>query len=317
MVVETLGFRKNPSPNTLENKGYILKLLITGAGGLFGSRLAELALRKNHEIYSAYRQHLPSYGIPLQLDVSDKNQVENALRKVHPDAVVHAAALTDVDECELNKELAWKINVDGTENIAKSCKKYHAFLIHMSTDYVFNGEKGAYRETDKPDPINNYGLTKLAAEEHVKNLIDEYCIARPSVIYGATPAGGKVNFALWLLNKLKRNDRAKIITDQWNSPTLNTNLANMILEVIARKITGTLHLAGATRVSRYEFSRLLANTFGLNPELIIPVSSRELQWTARRPRDSSLDVSRASELLNEKPLELKHAFEILKEEITS
>lgn len=292
-----------------------MKLLITGAGGLLGSRLAELAVRKNLEVYSAYRQHQPSYGIPLQLDVSDRNHVEKIFRKVNPDAVVHAAALTDVDKCELNKELAWRINVNGTENIAKSCKKHNAFLIHISTDYVFNGEKGNYQETDKPDPINNYGLTKLTSEERVKNLTEEYCIARSSVVYGAIPAGGKVNFALWLLGKLKKNNGTKIITDQWNSPTLNTNLANMILEVIARKLTGTLHLAGATRISRYEFSKLLANTFGLNPDLITPASSQELQWTARRPRDSSLDVTKASDLLNEKPLKLNHAFEILKEEI--
>jgi dTDP-4-dehydrorhamnose reductase len=299
----------------LENKGYRLKLLITGAGGLLGSRLAELAVRKNFEVHSAYRQHQPTCGIPFQLDVSDKSQVEKVFRKVNPDAVVHAAALTDVDLCELDKEVAWKINVIGTENIAKSCKKHHAFLIHMSTDYVFNGERGTYQETDKPDPISTYGLTKLASEERVKNLIEEYCIARSSVIYGATPAGGKVNFALWLLDKLKKNCRVKIITDQWNSPTLNTNLACMVLEVIARKLTGTLHLAGATRISRYEFSKLLANIFGLDQDLITPTSSKELQWTARRPKDSSLDVSKASGLLNEKPLKLNYALGILKKEM--
>lgn len=292
-----------------------MKLLITGAGGLLGSRLAELALRKNFEVHSAYRQHEPAYGIPFQLDVFDKSQVEKVFRKVNPDAVVHAAALTDVDVCERDKELAWKINVVGTENIASFCKKHQAFLIHISTDYVFNGKRGLYSETDEPDPISAYGVTKLASEERVKNLTEEYCIARTSVIYGATPAAGKVNFALWLIDKLKSNSEVKIITDQWNSPTLNTNIAAMLLEVIARKLTGTFHLAGATRVSRFEFSKLLASTFGLNPDLITPTSSKELQWAARRPKDSSLDVSKASNLLNEKPLKLDHAFELLKKEV--
>ncbi len=292
-----------------------MKLLITGAGGLLGSRLAELAVRKNLEVHSAYRQHKPAYGTPFQLDVFDKSQVEKVFRKVKPDAVVHAAALTDVDVCERDKELAWKINVIGTENIARFCKKHQAFLIHISTDYVFNGKRGTYSETDEPDPISTYGVTKLASEERVKNLTEEYCIARSSVIYGAAPAAGKVNFALWLIDKLKSNSGVKIITDQWNSPTLNTNLACMLLEVIARKLTGTFHLAGATRVNRYDFSKLLANTFGLNPDLITPTSSKDMQWTARRPKDSSLDVSKASGLLNEKPLALDCAFELLRKEV--
>ena len=299
----------------MEIKGCSVKLLITGASGLLGSKLCELTTRKNYEVYSAYSQHKPLYGAPIQFDVSAKDAVEKIFKKVDPEAVVHAAALTNVDECESEKELAWKINVEGTENIAESCEKHRAFLVYISTDYVFDGEKGMYKENDKPAPINYYGLTKLRGEESVENLAEQYCIARSSVVYGSVPATGKINFALWLLDKLERKEVVKIVTDQWNSPTLNTNLADMILEVLERKLTGIFHLAGATRLSRYEFAKFLAEIFRLDTNLISPASSKEIPWTAKRPRDSSLDVDRACQTIRNKPLKILEALEKMKKEI--
>jgi dTDP-4-dehydrorhamnose reductase len=299
----------------MEAKWCPLKLLITGASGLYGSKLAELATARNYAVYSGYSRDQPAYGAPIQFDASDKNQVEKAVKKVNPEVVVHAAALTDVDKCEINKELAWKINVEGTRNIAEAVKTSRAFLIYISTDYIFNGETGLYKETDRPDPINYYGLTKLKAEELVKDLIDEYCIARGSVIYGSTPAAGKVNFALWVLNKLKRNEQIKIVTDQWNSPTLNTNLADMTLEIIERKLTGTFHLSGATRISRYDFAKQIAENFNLDSNLISPTTSAEFSWSAKRPKDSSLDTAKAQQTLKNNPLQIKQALERMKQEL--
>ena len=165
--------RKHSPSNPLETGRCSLKLLITGASGLFGSKLAEIATGKNYEVYSGYSQDRPIYGTAVQFDISDKNKVEETFKKIDPEVVVHAATLTDVDKCETNKELAWKINVEGTKNIADAAKKSHSFLIYISTDYVFNGEKGQYKETDITDPVNYYGLTKLKAEELVKNSIEE------------------------------------------------------------------------------------------------------------------------------------------------
>ena len=209
-----------------------LKLLITGASGLYGSKLAKLAVAENYEVYSSDIQELPVRGTFVKLDVSNKERVDEAFKRIKPDVVVHAATLTDVDKCELNKELAWKINVEGTKNIVEAAKSAGSFLIYISTDYVFSGEKGNYKETDTPDPINYYGLTKLKSEEIVGTQA-EYFIARPSVIYGATPAAGKVNFALWVIEHCEKGERVKIVTDQWNTPTLNTNLAEMTLEVVS------------------------------------------------------------------------------------
>jgi len=292
-----------------------MKILITGAGGLLGTKLCETAVNRGHEVYSIFRTHAPLYGKPLQIDITNMVAVEKAFTRIKPDAVVHTAALTDVDECEIKKELAWKINVDGTENIVNACKSHDSFLVYISTDYVFDGKNGMYKEVDTPSPINYYGLTKLEGEKKVETMIDNFCIARTSVIYGATSAAGKVNFALWLIEKLISGDNVKIVTDQWNSPTLNTNLANMILEIAERGISGVYHLAGATRISRYNFAKLIAKHFNLNEQLITPATSDQIKLLARRPKDSSLNVQKAQQMLKNKPLEIEESIRKMKNEM--
>ncbi len=300
----------------MEIAWYPLKLLITGASGLLGSKLAKIATAKNHVVYSTYNQHPADFGVPIQLNITDRDQVEMTFKKAEPDIVVHAASLTDVDKCELNKELAWKINVEGAKNVAQASKDLGALLIYISTDYVFDGEKGCYVETDVPSPVNYYGLTKLRAEEQVKDAVNDYCIARPSVIYGSTPAAGKINFALWLINKLKAKEQIKIVVDQCISPTLNTSLATMVLEVAERKLTGIYHLSGATPISRYDFAKKLAQVFDLNTDLLLPVSLAEFSWTAKRPKNSSLNTTKAQQKLANKPLEISQALKQLKKELS-
>jgi dTDP-4-dehydrorhamnose reductase len=291
-----------------------LKLLITGASGLYGSKLAQLALAQGYEVYSSDIQGFSVFGNFVKLDISGKEQVDAVFKSIKPDIVVHAATLTDVDKCETNKELAWKVNVEGTKNIVNASHAAGSFLIYISTDYVFGGEKGYYKETDKPNPIQYYGITKLKAEEIVQTQ-KEYFIARPSVIYGSTPAAGKVNFALWLIESLRKGQRVKIVTDQWNTPTLNTNLAEMTLEVAERRLTGIYHMCGATRVSRMEFATMIADAFDLDKTLIDTAYSAQFTWPAKRPMDSSLDTSKAQRALKNKPLEMPQALEKLKSEL--
>jgi dTDP-4-dehydrorhamnose reductase len=291
-----------------------MNLLITGASGLYGSKLAELAVAKQHKVFAVHSLHEATHGVPIQLNVTDKENVAAEIAKAKPDAVVHAASMTDVDKCELNRELAWKINVEGSVNVAQATKATDAFFVYISTDYVFDGEKGCYKETDLPSPISYYAYTKLKAEEKVKDIAGEYCIARPSVIYGANPAAGKVNFALWLLNKLRNKEEAKVFADQWNSPTLNTGLAEMTLEVLERKLTGVYHLSGASRISRFDFALALARTFGLDESLLVPTQMKDFAFPAKRPRDSSLDTSKAERALKNKPLKIDQALDRLKAE---
>lgn len=293
-----------------------LKMLITGASGLSGSKIAELAIKQGHLIYSGFNEHEPPFGNPVKLNITNKDAVDKTLEHLKPDTVIHAAALTNVDKCETNKELAWKINYEGTLNIAKATNKTGSFLIYFSTDYIFDGKKGLYHEEDPPNPINHYGYTKLKGEEAVKEYGGEWTICRPSVIYGTRPATGKVNFALWVLEKLRKYEEIKVLTDQYVSPTLNTNLATMILEVAERKLCGVYHLAGASRISRFKFAQMLADIFSLNKNLIKPATFTEMCWLAKRPKDSSLNVSKATRTLTHKPMKIEKALKKLKTELT-
>jgi len=276
-----------------------MRLFITGGSGLLGSKIAEIALEKGYEVFSGYKTHLPEFGIPVKIDLLDKDFI-SAIKEAKPEVVIHSAALTDVDKCEIEKEIAYRINVEATKIIADFCRKKGSHLIYVSTDYVFDGQKGNYKENDEARPINYYGYTKFLAEGFCK----DFCIARTCVIYGSKPASGKVNFALWLIKNLEEGKEVKVVTDQFITPTLNTNLAKMLLEIAERKLSGIFHLAGATRVSRYDFAVEIAKVFDLDENLIRKAKMEEMKWVAKRPRDSSLDVSKAKELLKEKPMSL-------------
>jgi len=292
-----------------------MKVLVTGASGLLGSKLVEVLISKGYTVYAGYHGNSPKAGFPVKFDISSEEDVKRVFEHVKPDVAVHAAALTNVDECEVKRELAWNVNVVGTGNVVKFSKQYGSFLIYISTDYVFRGDRGMYSENDEVCPVNYYGYTKLKGEEEVKNMLKEYCIARASVIYGSAPATGKTNFALWIIEKLKEGELVRVVTDQWNSPTLNTNLAEMLTEILDRRITGTYHLAGATRISRYDLAKLVAETFNQDKNLISPTTSDKISWAAQRPRDSSLDVGKASRTLYSKPLDIGASLRRLKLEL--
>jgi len=290
-----------------------LKLLVTGASGLLGHKVAQLASERGHEVCSIYKEHETSLGKPIKLDLTDQRQVSEIITRLKPQAIVHTAAYTDVDGCEINQDLAWKINAEATKNIAKASAGISAHLTYVSTDYVFDGEKGLYSEEDHPNPVSYYGYTKLRGEEFVKEQAGGWCIARASVIYGWGPAP-KLNFATWLINNLNQGKEVKVLTDQYVSPTLNTNLAEMLLEIAERRMTGILHTAGATRVCRYEFALSLAEVFNLNIDLVKPAKMDEILWKAKRPKDSSLNISKALTLLDQKPIKLNQALGMMKKE---
>ncbi|OGD54858.1 dTDP-4-dehydrorhamnose reductase [Candidatus Bathyarchaeota archaeon RBG_13_38_9] len=292
-----------------------MKILVTGASGLLGSKIVRLATKKDHEIFSGYFNNIPDHGQPIKFDLQDKETIYHAITKIKPNVVIHCAALTDVDTCETNKTLTKKINIDGVKTIAEITSKLNSFLVFISTDYVFDGKQGNYRELDKTNPINYYGYSKLLGERIIAETNTDYLISRVSVIYGNKPASGKINFALWLINNLKNNRDVKILTDQFISPTFNTNLAEMLLEASEKRLKGIYHMAGASKVSRYEFAEKLADTFNLNKTLIKKVKLDDMNWKARRPKDTSLDISKAQKDLKMKPIKLDDALESLKEEI--
>jgi len=292
-----------------------LRLLITGASGLLGHKTAQLALQKDHEVYSLYKKHPINLGTPIKIDLIDQSKISKLINDVKPEAIIHTAAYTNVDGCEIHRDLAWRINAEATKHIAIASANTDTHLTYVSTDYVFDGEKGLYSEEDQPNPISYYGYTKLKGEEFVKKYSREWCIARASVIYGwGAPIQTKLNFATWLIKSLNQGKEVKILTDQYVSPTLNTNLAEMLLEVAERRITEILHTAGATRVSRQEFALKLAQVFDLSANPIKPAKMNDIPWNAKRPRDSSLNVSKANLVLKSKPLKLDQALQKMREE---
>ena len=262
-------------------------------------------------MYSLYNRHKPACGIPVRVDLQSETRLTNTLKEIGPDVIVHAAALTDVDLCEKDRDLALTVNYVATRAIAHTAKRSKAFVVYVSTDYVFDGDKGMYNEGDTPAPVNFYGITKLRGEKAIKEECIDHLIVRSSVIFGSTPSSGKTNFALWVLGKLARREHFGVLKDQFVSPTLNSNLAEMLLDAIQRRITGTLHLAGASRVNRLEMARTLAVQFRMNAALVDPVLMRDMKWSAKRPRDSSLDTSKARSVLKIKPLSIGDAISTL------
>jgi dTDP-4-dehydrorhamnose reductase len=191
-----------------------------------------------------------------------------------------------------------------------AAKKIDAKVVYVSTDYVFDGAKGLYKEQDAVCPVNHYGVTKLKGEDVVRNLVDEWLIVRPSVIYGA---GTKKNFVMWILENLQRQNTIRVVNDQYVSPTLNTDLSEQIVALLSKEVTGVVHTAGGERVDRFSFSQMVADVFGLDTSLIQGISMKEMTWVAKRPVDSSLDVSTVMRF--KKPYKLKEAVNLLKEEI--
>ncbi len=290
------------------------RVLLTGAGGLLGQKLVKVLADRGHEVVAVYRVHEPpaAQGVkPVRLDVTDWVRLEDLVLKTRPGTIIHAAAYTDVDGCEKDKQWAWRVNVAATRSIVRAARVVNAHLVYVSTDYVFDGEKGMYRETDTPSPVNYYGLTKLVAEELVRSSELLYTIVRPSAIYGI--GGSKKSFAEYVAEKLAQGEQVKALTDQYVSPTHNELLAEALAEIIELKPLGTLHVAGP-RMNRYEFAKKIAETLGLPTSLVKPATMEEMQgrWVARRPRDSSLDTGKAQNLLETPFSDIDEAMKRLK-----
>ncbi len=251
----------------------------------------------------------------MALDLTQSTEVRKALSELHPDVIINAAAITDVDRCELEPETAFSANSKAVSSIANAAKKTGSFVVQVSTDYVFDGERGGYSEHDEPRPVNKYGESKLEGEKAVMNELDKemWSIARSSVIYG-WGRESRPNAATFVFEKLSRGENIRMARDLFSSPTINSSLSAMLIEIAERKLPGIIHAAGSTRLSRYDFAVGLANAFGLDATLIKPVQARDLQWTAKRPRDSSLMVGRAQKLLRSAPLNIESAYETLHRE---
>jgi dTDP-4-dehydrorhamnose reductase len=282
------------------------KILITGASGLLGSKMAELC-REQYKVISTYNTK-PFFPNSAKMDITNRSETSRIFSEFKPEIVVHTAAETNVDKCETDKKYAWKINAVGTRNVAEASEELGAKMVYVSTDYVFDGEKRLYSEEDEPNPINYYGASKLEGEKYVADLCKNYVIARTSVLYGWHP--WKSNFVKWAIESLRGGKQISVVNDHFNSPTLADNLAEILLEIIKKDLKGVYHTAGSERINRFDFTLKIAETFDLDSSLVKPIKMSELKvWVAKRPRDSSLCVDKIQRELKTKLLNGKEGLE--------
>ncbi|MHA1413973.1 MAG: dTDP-4-dehydrorhamnose reductase [Promethearchaeota archaeon] len=287
--------------NNIRKDDFEIKILVIGANGFLGSNFFS---KTNNEYFLNKRINIIASGLHAsilnndikfyKIDITNKRETINKISNLEPDIIILTAALTNVDQCELNKKLALKVNVDGPKNVLEACQRINAKLIFFSTDFVFDGKKegGSYTEDDHPNPINYYGLTKYKAELAIMNSNIEYLICRTSVLYGWNSR--KQNFITWILNNLRQNKEIKIVTDQINSPTYVENLTKIIIKLIEKKIQGIYHTAGDCALSRYDMAIKCAQIFSYDLSLIKPI--KNLKQIAIRPKNSSLNVSKLKNL---------------------
>lgn len=292
-----------------------MKFLVTGSAGLVGSQVVKDLLGQNHIVYSCYHDSKPDLGIPKKLDLLDPDNIKKTVDEITPDSIIHLAAMTNVDICETQKDLTTKINTTATKTLAQQAAKQNAFFVYVSTDYVFDGKKGMNKEEDLPNPLGEYGKSKLNGETELNNIASRWCIARTSTPFGIHKS--KKSFPLWVKESLESKKEISVLTDQFTSPTYVPNLSRMLIEVSKRQITGIIHLAGATRISRYQFAEMISERLNLDKSLLKPAKLNEINWNAQRPRDSSLDVSKANRILQEKPQTINQSLESLVKELNS
>jgi dTDP-4-dehydrorhamnose reductase len=276
-------------------------ILIVGSTGLVGSKVYSAAEQSGYEVHGTQNARVSPFPSSHKLDITDREATLKLVKALQPVAIVNTAALHNVDYCETHREEAARVNVEGTRNLASAAAKQGCRLIHLSTDYVFDGRTGHYRESDRPDPTNYYGWTKLDSEKAALEA-SSYAIARPSVIYGwnslestgvASSSGKTINFAMYVIDKLEKGQAVKAVRDQYSSPTFADNLAQVLMRLIEYSGNGIFHTAGRSCASRYEFALKIAETFGHSSGLVQPTQSTDFKQLAQRPKNSCLNVEKA------------------------
>ncbi len=299
----------------------MIRILICGSNGLLGQRLA-LMLGSNTEYEVLNTSHHRSFVFDhqlfdyTQLDITRKSDVKSLISSFQPDIIINSASATNVDWCETNREEAWNANVVGVENLLEAARKSGIKLIHLSTDYVFDGKHGPYKEDDTPSPISYYGKTKLAAENAIRKSDAPWATVRTIVLYG-TGISVKQNFALWVINSLERGQQIRCVDDQISNPTYVSDLALAIVHIFELGRTGLYHVCGSERLSRYDFAVRAAEIFGLDKNLITRAKSTDLKQPAARPPVTGFITLKAETELGLKPMNATEGLTALKHELQS
>lgn len=268
-----------------------MKIMITGAHGLLGQKIALVAAQEsNAELLlvdlaptTFFRNTRFDYQ---QLDITARGDVKSLVSQYRPDVIINTAAMTDVDGCETDRVAASRLNVDGLKNLMIPARRIDGcHIVQISTDYVFDGRTPPYAETARPNPLSYYGRTKLAAENALVQSGASSTIVRTQVLYG-TGVNVRQNFVLWVLAMLEKKTPFRVVDDQTGNPTLVDDLAYAVLRIAERRARGVYHVAGSEITDRCSFARTIAREYGFDPDLISPVSSLEIGQTANRPMNS-------------------------------
>ncbi len=279
-----------------------LKILIIGANGFLGTNLLQFQNtnyfrdQRVQFIAGDLKKSNIQHKIPFYyMDITDIDDTLKKIKKISPNVIILTAAMTNVDQCEVDKELAMKINTIGPKNVIEACKELNSKLIFMSTDFVFDGTKENIlnNESDVPNPLSHYAKSKYDAEQAIIDSEIDFLICRTSVLYGWNKT--KLNFITWILKNLEQNQKISIVINQINSPTFVRNLSKIILKLIEKKAKGIYHTAGDGSLSRYDIALKCADVFNHDKSLITPIDN--LIQRATRPKKAGLDISKLKKLI--------------------
>ena len=285
-----------------------MKIFITGAFGQLGISLSKLLLN-NHELALTGRKIRKNGGI--RLDIQNKILLKETIETISPDVIINLAAMTDVDKCESDPRLAYEINVVGVQNI---CEVFNGKIVHISSDYVFDGKNGPYNVFDRVCPISVYGKTKLESERVITNANSENLIIRANVLYDYN-ANTKASFLNWVIKSLRHGQQINVVEDQYNNPTWTNSLAKVIELSLIKNLKGIIHWGDSDFLSRYEFAKIIAAKFSLESNLIRPISTLELGQKAPRPLNSGLISDETNNALSIIPPSINHCLDKIKESI--
>lgn len=258
------------------------KVLIIGGSGFLGSVFAE-RMEGKYQVWKTFNNNYTRDC--SRLDILNYRDVGDIFNLVRPNYVIHCAAIANVDKCESNPELAWGVHEVGTENVSQWCRKANSKLVYISTDSVFDGKRGAYKETDETNPINVYAASKLRGEK-VATWAKDYLIIRTAFF-------GNKGLAKWLINNADKGHTIPMFSDVYFSPIYTEDLVDIIIKMCEKNLTGIYHVGGKEGWSKYSFGVKLAISLGFNPTLIKRVSVNTIKERVPRPKNLSLDISKA------------------------
>jgi len=295
------------------------KIFITGANGLLGQKLVEqLAQKGEFEVIASGKGacRLTGSGYKyISLDITDPSQVNQVLGEIKPEIILHGAAITNVDVCELNQEACYEVNVKATEYLVEAGERCHSHFIYVSTDFIFSGETGPLDESAVPSPVNFYGQTKLEAEQYVMNHSTKWAIARTVLVYGIANDLSRSNIILWVKSSLEAGKEIQVVDDQYRTPTLAEDLATGCILIAERLAKGIFHISGSDFLTPFQMASMTAEYFSLNKDLIKRVDSSTFSQPAIRPLKTGFIIEKAQIELGFEPKTFREGIAILANQI--